>query len=89
MVRSKPGLINCFQLGGVIKILETLAIFTCLMLHRIGAVGTQVFFGAADLVLDAADPDYPTEVDAEIIGKCRVVHPLSLAIFCYVILCEL
>jgi len=68
MVRSKPGLINCFRLAGVIKILETFAIFTCLMLHRIGAVGTQVFFGAADLVLDAADPDYPTEVDAEIIG---------------------
>ena len=29
-----------------------------------------MFFGAADLVLDANDPDYPTEVDAEIIGKC-------------------
>ena len=42
MVRSKPGLINCFRLAGVVKILETFAIFTCLMLHRIGAVGQQV-----------------------------------------------
>ena len=42
MVRSKPGLINCFRLAGVVKILETLAIFTCLMMHRIGAIGTQV-----------------------------------------------
>ena len=41
--QDQPGLMNCFRLAGVIKILESLAIFTCLMMHRIGATGSQVW----------------------------------------------
>jgi hypothetical protein len=39
---NKPGLGNCFKAAGLIKMLESFSIFTCLMLHRIGAKGTQV-----------------------------------------------
>ena len=42
-----------------------------------------MWFGAADLVLDADDPDYPTEVDAEIIGGVTmafsIISPAILA----------
>ena len=41
-----------------------------------------MFFGAADLVLDANDPDYPTEVDAEIIGKCTRLTVSLIAVIC-------
>lgn len=70
---SEPGLGNCFCLSGYIKMLESFAIFTCLMLHRIGDKGNQVFFGASDAILNNQDPVYPMEVDAEIIGAGAVM----------------
>jgi len=39
---EEPGLHNCFNLSGWIKILESVLIFVCLMLHRIGDGGKQV-----------------------------------------------
>ncbi len=39
---DEPGLQNCFSLSGWMKIIESVAVFTCLMLHRIGDGGSQV-----------------------------------------------
>lgn len=39
---GEPGLLECFRLSGLIKILESCAIFVCMMLHRIGNRGNQV-----------------------------------------------
>ncbi len=39
---NKPGLGNCFSPAGVIKMIESFAAFTCLMLHIIGDKGNQV-----------------------------------------------
>ncbi len=57
-----PGLGECFTLSGWLKIFESIAIFTCMMLHRIGNKGKQIFFGASDEILDQKDPNYETEV---------------------------
>lgn len=40
---AEPGLGECFGLSGWIKIVESFAVFTCLMLHRIGDQGQQVY----------------------------------------------
>ena len=44
MELDEPGLQNCFSLSGWMKIIESILVFTCLMLHRIGDDGSQVFF---------------------------------------------
>lgn len=62
------GVEECFRISGLLKIVECLAIFTCLMLHRIGDRTYQVFFGASDLILHSDDVTYPVEADAEILG---------------------
>ena len=36
------GIYECFTLSGFFKIFESVAVFTCLMLHRIGNSGKQV-----------------------------------------------
>ena len=36
------GILECFTLSGFIKILESCAAFTCVMLHRIGDQGNEV-----------------------------------------------
>ena len=36
------GIGECFTLSGFIKILESCAAFTCVMLHRIGDQGNEV-----------------------------------------------
>jgi hypothetical protein len=36
------GVSECFSLSGFLKITESFAVFTCLMLHRIGYYGKQV-----------------------------------------------
>ena len=36
------GVYECFTLSGFLKIAESFAVFTCLMLHRIGYIGKQV-----------------------------------------------
>lgn len=46
---SEPGLGQCFGLSGWIKIVESLAVFTCLMLHRIGDQGQQVILSTHEL----------------------------------------
>lgn len=56
------------KISWMLKILEILFIFTCLMLHRIGDQTYPVFFGASDLVLHSDDVTYPMEADAEILG---------------------
>ena len=33
---------ECFRLGGILKMLETFCVFTCLILHRIGNTGWVV-----------------------------------------------
>jgi len=62
------GIGECFTLSGFIKILESCAAFTCVMLHRIGDQGNEAFFAASDQILHSQDATYETEVDAEIIG---------------------
>ena len=37
------GIYECFTMSGFFKIFESVAVFTCLMLHRIGYVGKQVW----------------------------------------------
>ena len=59
---------ECFGLSGWIKIVESCAVFCCLMLHRIGNQGSQIFYAATDQKLDSPDMNYPAEVDAEILG---------------------
>jgi len=65
---EQGGVIECFRPGGLIKMLETFCVFTCVIIHRIGNTGWVVYFGAADLVLDRKDVRYPVEADAEIVG---------------------
>jgi len=73
------GWMECCSLGGLLKLLELFSVFTAMMLHRVGNTGLQgsgwqdqgggeVFFGAADMVLDREDVRYPMEADAEIVG---------------------
>lgn len=73
MDNEAGGIGECFTLAGFIKIVESFAVFTCLMLHRIGDQGYQTFFGATDKQLDKNDVRYPMEVDAEILGTGTVV----------------
>ena len=37
------GIGECFTLSGLIKILESCAAFTCVMLHRLGDQGNEVY----------------------------------------------
>ena len=42
MADGSGGIMECFTLSGLIKILESCAAFTCVMLHRIGDQGNEV-----------------------------------------------
>ena len=50
---GEPGLRECFGLSGWIKIIESCLVFTCLMLHRMGNSGSQIFYAATDQTLDS------------------------------------
>jgi len=82
---EEGGIHHCFSLSGWIKIVESFAVFTLIMLHRIGAgvVNQMIFFGASDMMLHNEDAAYPTEADAEILGSgtltcLMIVTPLIL-----------
>ena len=55
MADGSGGIMECFTLSGLIKILESCAAFTCVMLHRIGDQGNEVTY-----VLPKYSISYPT-----------------------------
>merc|ERR1711872_163764 len=57
---------DIFETSSLFKVVETLGVFVCLVIHRIGNQGSQVWFGTADF--DMNYKSVPTETDAEIIG---------------------
>ena len=44
MGAGREGIGECFTLAGFIKIVESFAAFTCVMLHRLGDQGYQVSY---------------------------------------------
>eukprot|EP00096_Caligus_rogercresseyi_P007263 TRINITY_DN25076_c0_g1_i1.p1 TRINITY_DN25076_c0_g1~~TRINITY_DN25076_c0_g1_i1.p1 ORF type:complete len:172 (+),score=32.91 TRINITY_DN25076_c0_g1_i1:75-590(+) len=65
---QEGGIEDCFTFSGFLKILSSACVFVCLMLHRIGNRGKQIFFGANDLILNYDDVIFK-EADAEILGQ--------------------
>ncbi|CAB4056053.1 unnamed protein product [Lepeophtheirus salmonis] len=65
---DEGGIGDCFTLSGFLKIMSSACIFICLMLHRIGNRGNQIFFGANDMELNYNDVIFK-EADAEILGQ--------------------
>merc|ERR1712062_604882 len=55
-----------FSTSGMIKTVECFAVFTCLVIHRIGNRGSQVWFGTTDFEMGYKETR--NEVGAEIIG---------------------
>merc|ERR1712045_405962 len=53
-----------FSTSGMIKTVECFAVFTCLVIHRIGNRGSQVWFGTTDFEMGYKETR--NEVDAEI-----------------------
>merc|ERR1719319_998739 len=62
------------------KVFEAFSVFTCLVIHRIGNQGSQIWFGTADF--EMSYKSIRSEVDAEIIGcgtlTCMAVVTLTI-----------
>eukprot|EP00092_Neocalanus_flemingeri_P008823 GFUD01009496.1.p1 GENE.GFUD01009496.1~~GFUD01009496.1.p1 ORF type:complete len:171 (-),score=30.23 GFUD01009496.1:134-646(-) len=69
-----------FSTSGLFKTFETFAVFICLVIHRIGNQGSQVWFGTADFEMNYKNT--PSEVDAEVLGvgilTCMSIVSLSI-----------
>merc|ERR1712223_494946 len=75
-----------FSTSGLIKTAECFAVFTCLVIHRIGNRGSQAWFGTTDFEMGYKETR--SEVDAEIIGcgslTCMCIVSLTI-LFSYLI----
>ena len=70
MADGSGGIMECFTLSGLIKILESCAAFTCVMLHRIGDQGNEVKY-----VLPKYSISYPTYYYYFLDGNLNSNHP--------------
>jgi len=61
--------------AALFKVFETFAVFTCLVIHRIGNQGSQVWFGASDF--DMSYKSSQNEIDAEVIG-CGILTCMTI-----------
>jgi len=57
------------------KVFESFSVFVCLVIHRIGNQGSQVWFGTTDFEMNYKS--VPTETDAEIIG-CGILTCMAI-----------
>jgi len=64
-----------FSTSGLFKTVECFAVFTCLVIHRIGNRGSQVWFGTSDFEMGYKETR--SEVDAEIIG-CGILTCMGI-----------
>merc|ERR1712209_273282 len=69
-----------FSTSGLFKTVECFATFTCLVLHRIGNRGSQVWFGTTDFEMGYKETR--SEVDAEIIG-CGILTCMCIVSLTY------
>jgi len=71
-----------FSISGIFKTVECFAVFTCLVIHRIGNRGSQVWFGTTDFEMGYKETR--SEVDAEILGcgilTCMCIVSISILI---------
>lgn len=63
------------EISGLFKIVESFAVFVCLVIHRIGYRGSQVWFGTTDFEMNYKSS--PSEVDAEVIG-CGILTCMAI-----------
>merc|ERR1712045_1026971 len=69
-----------FSTSGMIKTVECFAVFTCVVVHRIGNRGSQVWFGTTDFEMGYKETR--NEVDAEVLGcgilTCMCIVSLTI-----------
>merc|ERR550519_735473 len=68
------------SISGLFKTFECFAVFVCLVIHRIGNNGSQVFFGTSRFQMQYNH--VPSETDAEILGcgilTCMCIVSLTI-----------
>ena len=84
-----------FSTSGLFKVFECFAVFTCMVVHRIGNRGSQVWFGTTDfemgyketrsevsqrLVRGLVESGDDVEVDAEVLG-CGILTCMGIVSF--------
>merc|ERR1711936_1186017 len=67
-----------FSTSGLFKVFECFAVFTCLVVHRIGNRGSQVWFGTTDFEMGYKETR--NEVDAEVLG-CGILTCMGIVSF--------
>merc|ERR1712212_1047416 len=63
------------ETSSLFKVFEGFSVFVCLVIHRIGNQGSQVWFGTSDFEMSYKAAK--SEVDAEIIG-CGILTCMSI-----------
>merc|ERR1711915_533732 len=66
---------DLFSTSGLFKTFEAFTVFVCVVIHRIGNQGSQVWFGTADFEMGYKET--PSEVDAEVLG-CGILTCMSI-----------
>jgi len=61
-----------FSISGIFKTVECFAVFTCLVIHRIGNRGSQVWFGTTDFEMGYK------ETRSEVNDKLRILKDFQL-----------
>merc|ERR1712183_578647 len=81
-IKSKlsPTMTALFSTSGLFKVFECFAVFTCVVVHRIGNRGSQVWFGTTDFEMGYKETR--NEVDAEVLGcgilTCMCIVSLTI-----------
>merc|ERR1712080_514756 len=72
---GRASMTHIFDTPALFKLFEAFGVFTCLVIHRIGNQGTQVWFGTADQ--DMSYKSVHSQVDAEVIG-CGILTCMTI-----------
>merc|ERR1711997_29951 len=75
-----PTMTALLSTSGLFKVFECFAVFTCVVVHRIGNRGSQVWFGTTDFEMGYKETR--NEVDAEVLGcgilTCMCIVSLTI-----------